>query len=670
NCARCHDHKFDPISQEEYYRLASAISGLGYGERTVDLPEERRRLAALDDDLSTLRSSLAAIDAEGRRRALGSRTGPAPPAPIAAWEFDVDLRDAVGGLNGTAFGDAHIDKGSLVLDGKSHVATPPVAVPLASKTLEAWVQLDGLDQRGGAAISIETRDGIVFDAIVFGEREPGRWMAGSNNFVRSGSFEGPAEVEAGTRAVQVVLVYREDGTIQAFRDGVAYGTSQRVAPLQPFVAGESEILFGLRHKPAGDNRFLRGRIDRAALYDRALSATEVAASAAAAGVISAEAIRSQLSEAERRERDRLEAAITEAVARRDAQSAIATRRVHALLPGRGEVTRFLGRGDPELAGRTVIPGATAAIETLSCEFGLAADAGEADRRRRLADWVVHPDNPLFARVVVNRVWLHHFGTGIVDTPSDFGFNGGRPSHPALLDHLATDFLRNGQSLKSLHRAIVTSSTYRQSSRPADTDSDGPHRDAVNRLLWRGPRRRLEAEAIRDSMLLVAGVLTTSVTADGDPPRASTGGPGFRDVSVHFVNGTTYYEPLPTPPTSTFRRTVYRFTPRGDRPPLLDSFDCPDPAVSAPRRSVTTTPLQSLALFNDDLVLTLADAFATRLRSDAGAKTAAQVTLAWRLALAREPDREERRLAESLVDRHGLAAMCRGLFNLGAFVVVD
>jgi cytochrome c551/c552 len=674
NCARCHDHKFDPVSQEEYYRFASAISGLGYGERSVAIPEEEQRLAAADGALADLRARLASLDAEARRRAMPRRGGPPPPAPIAAWEFDGDLEDSIGGLHGKPAGNARTEQGALVLDGRSHVVTPALPVGLLSKSLEAWVRLDGLDQRGGAALSVQSRDGAIFDALVFGEREPRRWMPGSNNFLRSGSFGGSDEVEAGDRAVHMVLVYSEDGTITAYRDGAAYGGAVRVAPPQSFLAGETEILFGLRHGPAGGNRFLRGRIERAALYDRALTSAEIAASAAAGGVFTAEVLREALPENDRLERDRLVAAITGAAARREALAARARPRIHSLVPGKGEVVRLLGRGDPDLAGRTVTPGATAALAGLPADFGLAADAMESDRRRRLADWVVHPANPLFARVIVNRIWHHHFGTGLVDTPSDFGFNGGRPSHPELLDHLASGFQRGGQSLKGLHRAIVTSSAYRQSSAPADTDARGPDRDAGNRLLWRGPTRRLEAEAIRDAMLAVAGELDSDGGNRGLPagglPFHPVGGPGFRDVSVAFIDGTTYYEPLPAASAATFRRTIYRFTPRGERPPLLDAFDCPDPAVASPRRSVTTTPLQALALLNDEFVFALSDRFARRLEEEAGGDRTAQITLAWRLALGREPDADERPLAEGLAARHGLPALCRGLFNLSSFVVVD
>jgi len=664
HCARCHDHKFDPVTQREYYQLASAISGLGFGTRTVSIPDEQAKLAGLDRRLEDLRTDVAALDEAADRRVLASRkrgtSGPAPPRPLARWDFEGDLRDSIGSLHGTAVGPARTERGALVLDGTSFVATPPVQTDVAEKTLEAWVRLGTLAQRGGAAIAIGTRDGVIFDALVFGEREPGRWMAGSNNFQRSGSFDGSDEAEAEHRPVHVAIVYRADGTIEGYREGRPYGRPTRIAPLQGFAPGDAEIVFGLRHRPAGGNRLLTGEIHRAAFYDRALSPAEIAASAAAAGESVSEAERTAvLTDSERLRRTALVGEIEDVSRKRAKLAALAAVQVHTLTPGAGETVRVLGRGDPDAAGEIVPPGTTTAIASVAADFGLPPDASEAERRRRLADWITHEDNPLFARVVVNRVWHHHFGAGLVETPSDFGFNGGRPSHPDLLDWLAVEFRRHGQRLSWLHRLIVTSHTYRQASRPSDADPRGPALDADNRLLWHGPARRLEAESLRDAMLAVSGAL--------DDTR---GGPGFRDVSITLNNGTTYYEPLDTDAPGTSRRTIYRFSPRGSRSALLETFDCPDPSATAPRRTVTTTPLQSLALMNDALVLRMADAFAARVEAEQTGDVSRQVARAWRLAIGREPDADERRLSERLVTAHGLEALCRGLFNVTEFVVID
>jgi hypothetical protein len=274
NCARCHDHKFDPITQTEYYQLAAAISGLGYGEREVPVPAEQAAMVNLDQQLDQLRQELAVIDKAAREKIIAARArGEAvvvePPKPLAQWEFDSDLHDSIQELRSTAHGTARIEGGALILDGESYVESAPVSTDIAEKTLEAWIQLDNLDQRGGAAISIGSLNGGMFDAIVFGEREPKRWMAGSNNFLRSDSFDGTEETNTVDAPVHVAIVYQKDGTIIGYRNGIPYGRSIRKSELQPFKANQTQIVFGLRHKPPGGNRHLTGRLHRAALYDRA-----------------------------------------------------------------------------------------------------------------------------------------------------------------------------------------------------------------------------------------------------------------------------------------------------------------------------------------------------------------------------------------------------------------
>ena len=665
NCARCHDHKFDPVTQREYYQLASAISGLGHGERLIELPAEQEKLATLVATLGDLRGDLAALESAGRQRVLSARDAgdapqPSPPAAMARWEFEDSLDDSIGSLHGTAVGNARLEDGALVLDGQSFVETAPIDRDLGEKTLEAWIQLGSLDQGGGAAVSVETLDGQLFDAIVFGEREPRRWMTGSNGFSRSDSFAGSDEVEAADRPVHLAIVYRADGTIECFRDGIPYGQPTQPGPLLTYEAGRSEVLFGLRHRPGGGNRFLSGRLLQAALYDRALDAEEVArAAASGSDHVSEGELVAALTASEQESRTRLKAAIVEAEAARAEQARQARLRVYTLTPSGGETVQLLARGDPALAGDVVAPGTTAAVSSLTADFGLPPDAAEAARRQQLAAWITSRDNPLFFRVIVNRIWHHHFGVGIVDSPSDFGFNGGRPSHPELLEFLASRFRDQGQSLKWLHREIVSSATYQQASHPSETDPKAAGIDANNRLLWKGPVRRLEAESIRDSMLAVAGVLQ---------PHA--GGPGFKDVSITLNNGTTYYEPANVDSEACFYRTVYRFSPRGDRPALLESFDCPDPSSTAPKRSVTTTPLQSLSLLNNAFVLRLAELLADRVAADAGESLDAQVDHAWRRVIGRLPTADERALSLQLVARHGLPALCRGLFNTTEFVVID
>lgn len=322
-------------------------------------------------------------------------------------------------------------------------------------------------------------------------------------------------------------------------------------------------------------------------------------------------------------------------------------------PRQPEVFHVLARGDYRQPGKTVNPGGIAAVGTP--DLGLAPNAPDAERRKALARWVTDPRNPLAARVIVNRLWQHHFGVGLVETPNDFGFNGARPSNPELLDWLASELVQKGWSLKAIHRAIVTSDTYRRSSRP--DVSSGPA-DAGNRLLRRREPRRLEAEALRDAVLAVSDTLDTSM-----------GGPGYADVQTK-PGPSAIFEPIvPTGPGS-HRRSLYRTWVRAGAQPMLDALDCPDPSVSTPKRTATTTPLQALALLNDTFMLEAADAFAARVQKEAGRDVGRQVERAYRLAFARMPDGSEASTAERFVAEHGMAAFCLALFNANEFLFID
>lgn len=662
HCGRCHDHKFDPIRQEEYYRLTAALAGVRHGEREMPAAETEKELGRLEGELAEASARLRAIEDPVRRRILarraaGKSSAPQPPAAYAHWDFDDSPSDRIGSLDAKLAGGAKLADGALVVDGQGYAETPPVPKPLAEKTLAARLQLDTLDQAGGAAISLQTAGGAAFDAIVFGEREPRQWMAGSDFFRRTQSFGGPAEDGADTQPVHIAIVYEADGTIRGYRNGQAYGEPYKSDGPRPFAAGTGQIVFGLRHAPPGGNRLLRGRILEATLYDRALSPEAVAAAAGASSRYVAESeIVQQLTDRQRVERAGLLQRRDELLARRNDVRAALRRTIYTVTPATPEPTFFLARGDVMSRGQQVTPGGVAAIAGVNADFQLPEDAPDAARRKALAHWIADRQNPLLARVIVNRLWHHHFGTGIVDTPSDFGFNGGRPSHPKLLDWLAAELVRHDYRLKPIHRLIVTSSAYRQASRGR---VEAQRIDAGNRLLWRYSPRRMEAEVLRDSLLSVSGRL-----------NRRPGGPGFQDVEIAPNNGTTYYVPIDREDEELNRRTIYRFWPRGGRSSLLDTFDCPDPSATAPRRSVTTTPLQALSLLNDAFVLRMADHFARRVEREVGKDPARQVERSYALIYNRPPDQEERSLAGRLVQRHGLATLARALLNSNEFVVIE
>ncbi len=666
NCARCHDHKFDPISQKEYYQLAATLTGVTHSERDVQValpPEQQQRLADIDVLLAKIRTERDGIEESAISQILaerenGTATLPDPPKALATWEFEDDLKDTVGSLDATASGSAKIEEGHLVLDGKdAYVATQPFTVDLQEKTLEAWVQLDNLEQGGGGVISVQTLNGATFDAIVFGEREPRKWMAGSNGFVRTMPFKGTEEADAQGRAVHFAIVFQKDGTITGYRDGTPYGTPYRPGDLQTFAAGQFQVIFGLRHSPVGGNRMLAGRIQRAQLYDRALTSDEVAASAGVAdrNYVSTAQMLARLSPEERTRHEQLTVDDTALQAEQVALTSAQLRKLYTCLSNNPGVTRILKRGDVASPAEEVSPAGLSAVAGESPDFGLAPNASDADRRRKLAEWVTHSDNPLFARVIVNRLWQYHFGQGMVTTPSDFGFNGGQPSHPDLLDWLAQKFRSGGYRLKPMHRLILTSSTYRQSS---VINTAAARIDAGNRLLWRKTPQRLEAEEIRDAVLVATGKLNPAI-----------GGVGYRDVRHFEFKGSNFYESVNETGLEALRRTIYRFSPRGGRNPFLDTFDCPDPSVTTPKRAATTTPLQALALMNNALVFSLADDFADRMQREVGDSTDAQVKLVCLVAYGREADEQEVRLASQFVNEHGLASYCRVILNSNEFLYV-
>jgi hypothetical protein len=322
SCARCHDHKFDAISQRDYYALFGVFASCRPAQVTIDAPEvQAKNRAALESQHAKIKAALAdawlkaaeqiparlqdaAAEAEkaratatkiheleqqvadldwSARQTLKNRIpSPSPaqslPAPRAAWTFDEDARDTVGHLDGHLEGGAIVRNGRLVLDGKeAYFRTDELPFDLNAKTLEAWVTLSTLDQRGGGVLSVESTDVHGFDAIVFGEIEPRHWTAGSNNGVRSQKVGGPEEEAEANRLVHIAIVYGGDNSITLYRDGNPYGQGYQKSELRKFSAGKARILLGLRHKGAGSG-FLKGEIEEARLYDRALNPEQVAAS--------------------------------------------------------------------------------------------------------------------------------------------------------------------------------------------------------------------------------------------------------------------------------------------------------------------------------------------------------------------------------------------------------
>jgi hypothetical protein len=330
--------------------------------------------------------------------------------------------------------------------------------------------------------------------------------------------------------------------------------------------------------------------------------------------------------------------------------------VYTVQPIRPRPIWLLKRGDVEQKRELVQPGALGCVPTLGGELRVRGD-DEGARRLALADWIAAGRNVLTWRSIVNRVWHYHFGKGLVDTPSDFGKMGSRPSHPELLDWLAVEFRDGGGSLKQLHRLIVTSAVYRQSSRE---DEKAARLDSDNRLLWRMNRRRLDAESLRDAVLAVSGQLDR---------RA--GGPGYELFRFKDDHSPIYDHDDLTKALApeTYRRTVYRFTVRSVPNTFLEGLDCADPNQATPVRNTTLTALQALALMTNPFMVRQSRLLAGRLEAAADA-VEKQVGLLYQLALSRPPTGDERRLVAAHARKHGLAAACRVVLNANEFVFVD
>ena len=317
---------------------------------------------------------------------------------------------------------------------------------------------------------------------------------------------------------------------------------------------------------------------------------------------------------------------------------------------------LLAKGSVEAPLARATPGAVMAVPGPEARFGPDPRQREGAGRAALADWLADPRNPLTWRSIANRVWHYHFGRGLADSPSDFGRMGAEPTHPELLDWLAAEFRDGGGSLKDLHRRILLSATYRQSSAPRPEHARA---DAGNRFLWRMSRARLEAEAVRDSVLWAAGQLDLAM-----------GGPSAEHFLFKDDHSPVYdYARFDFASPAARRRSVYRFLVRSVQDPFMESLDCADPSLLVPKRSSTLTAIQALALLNDPLVVEQSRHFARRLR-DRGGSLEHQVAYGYRLAFGRTASRKERRELAAHAAEHGLENAVRLLLNSNEFLFVD
>jgi hypothetical protein len=323
---------------------------------------------------------------------------------------------------------------------------------------------------------------------------------------------------------------------------------------------------------------------------------------------------------------------------------------------------FLHRGSIDSPGSEMKPGVLSVVSETEWSFPEPPPTAKSSYRRRgLAEWLTWKDNPLTSRVMVNRMWQHHFGEGIVRTPGNLGRMGERPSHPELLDWLALEFQDRNWSMKSMHKLMLTSRAYQMASVdiPANLAID-----PENRMFWRAPRVRLEAEIIRDEIMAVAGTLDRTL-----------GGPSifpYIDPDLFEESSRRTWRGKPDEDPSTWRRSIYVFLKRSIRYPMFETFDQPNLVNSIDRRNRTIIAPQALILMNNGMVLTQAAKFADRLKKEAGADVEKQVDRAFRLALSRPPDAFERKSSIAFIKGRptGLVDFCHALMNLNEFVYMQ
>jgi len=640
-CAQCHDHKIDPVSMENYYSLQAVFAALDRADREYDLDpvvaEKRKTLARQRQDLEVqikgvsglvngakteeirgLEAKLASED-KGRSGRYGYHSEVAGSQDAVKW-VQLDLGKVVGIDEVRLFGADEYGFQDFGFPHRFRVEVSEVADFVRKEVIGNFTREDFA--RPGAEPVVVNGRGLsgrfvrVVATKLWSRREAGQEASSDWIFALS-----ELEVISGDRGMTGGAVTALDSIEALPRWGKAnLMDGLRGTGVRPVEAGERARVEKLLMAVAGDS------------------------------LMAMRACEEQLIEI-----------------RKELQSLPKPRKAYVGMvhhgsgnfKGRGEEggapreIRILHRGEVRQPGAVVEPGTVPGIAPGNTTFQLKENHPEGDRRVALAQWIVHPENKLTWRSIVNRVWQSHFGQGLVETVNDFGRIGEQPSHPELLDWLAVEFRDGGGSLKDLHRLILNSETYQQSA--GDTTANR-ERDASNRFLWRQNRRRLEAEAIRDTVLWVSGKMNFKM-----------GGPSFRDFVIEKPQHSPHYQYHKADPDDpeTHRRSVYRFLVRSQPQPLMEGLDCADPSLLVGRRGETTTSLQALALLNNPLMVRMAEHFAKRIGDEEDV-----VGSGIRLALGREPTEEERKLLGRYSRDHGVAAMSRVIFNLSEFSYVE
>jgi len=739
-CARCHNHKFDPISQEDYYAMQAVFAGVKHEDRELPLPTEtQKKIAAIDGNIANLTQKLrkflpATTDAiiaiddreaqhliERRGEATGL-TGPQPDlsrggysywgnqtgqdvvryAPKAQGKYRIWLSWGTGFESHSADARYLLETGA----GRREIAKVNQQLPAGGKgkadRQKLWSGLhdagvfdlsssDAVVLQSGETGTAITADVVLFQPVADEKPAPPPAYRPPVNARENVETFPPREARfirftieetsRGQVGIDELEIFSGKTNVALARTGAAVSSSgdfihpkHKLAHLNDGQYGNSRSWIAKDVKdawvqielaePARIDRIVWSRdregksTDRLATryrIDTARTAGEWEFVASSGDRWPTEAISTggdyQFAGFPEDEAEEGRRWLEELNAEREENAAL--KKSTLVYAGRFEQpgpTHRLYRGEPDMKREEVNPGGIAVFASLN----LSKDAPEQQRREALADWIASKDNPLTARVMANRLWQFHFGTGIVDTPSDFGLNGTPPSHPELLDWLAAEFMESGWSLKHLHRLILHSATWKQDNKPR---GDAMKVDAASRLVWRFPPRRIEAEGIRDSILLASGVLDLD----------KRGGPGFSAFVIEAEN-VRHYHPKESYGPDDWRRMIYMTKVRQEKDVVFGAFDCPDASQVVPKRSRSTTPLQALNLLNSRFLMQQAGILAERLEK-VSAQRNDQVWLAWRLCFQRPPEPAEIEDSLTFIQAEGLVQFCRALLNTNEFVFI-
>ena len=662
HCARCHNHKFDPIRQQDYYALQAVFAGIDRADRQYDadpaVAERRRTLnaeqASLEEQLATIKEQLekitspeiarldaqvAALQAEldalpkaEASQTLGYHSQIMPKQDATKW-VQVDLGQprtldevvlvpahvVYGGHAGPGFGfppryKVEISDDSDFVSSRTLVDHTAADVPHPGNT---WQHVAASGASGRYVRVTATRLWKRTDDWIFALGEL-IVLSGDENVAFGRPVSGLDSIEAAPSWSTKNLV-----------DG--FSSLERIASAAGLPAGRAELERKLQHAQSEREQLVRAQLDDATRQQLA----------------AIEARLPQLAEqlAALPEQQVVYAATNEFSPQGSFRPSDTPRPVH-----------LLARGDVRSPQELVVPAAVPCVRGPEATFSLDDPQDEGQRRAALAGWLVDPRNALLRRSIVNRVWQYHFGRGLVDSPNDFGRMGSLPTHPELLEWLAGWFADHGHSLKELHRLLLTSAVYQQSSASNDAFAK---LDAGNRYLWRMNRGRLDAECVRDAMFYVTGRLDLTM-----------GGPSVQQFFFKDDHSPVYdYTRFDVDDARSLRRSVYRFLVRSVPDPFMDCLDCADPSIMTPKRNTTLTSIQALAVLNNPLVVRQAEHFAERLERE-HAEPAAQIEAAYRLALGRVPRAAESQALVEYAGKHGLANACRVILNSNEFMFVD